>query len=101
MSKIVPSPFCGIEFQSDEEALRSQVLLTNQKDWIQYNLSLFAMERLAINFDPTNPSVFLQQEAELKGKIGILQYLLDCSTSAEETLKPKPADQSANKTQGN
>lgn len=100
MSKIVPSPFCGIQFQSDEELLRAQVLLTNQKDWIQYNLSIFAMERLALAFDPANPSVFLQQEAELKGKIGILQYLLDCSTAAEISLKPAPADSGNQNSQG-
>ena len=88
MAKIVPSPFCGVEFGGEEELLQAQVLLTNQRSWIQYNISLFAMERLALSYDPSNPSQFLQQEAELKGKISTLQYLLDCSDSAQESLKP-------------
>lgn len=101
MAKIIPSPFCAVEFQSDEELLRSQVLLTNQINWIQYNISISAMERLALDYDPTNSQKFLQAEAELKGKIGILQYLLDCSKAAEEALRPKSAEESAKQAQGN
>lgn len=90
MAKIIPSPFCGVEFGSDEELWQAQVLLSNQRNWIQYLISFAAMERLALSYDPSNPSQFLQQEAELKGKIGILQHLLDCSDSATESLKPAP-----------
>ena len=87
MAKSIPSPFCGVEFSSPAELFQSQVILTNQRDWIQYNISLLAMERLSLPYDPQNPVQFAQQEAELKGKIGILQYLLDSSDSAQDSLK--------------
>jgi len=90
MAKIVPSPFCGIEFSGQEELWQSQILLHSQRQWIQYLISLSAMERLALTYDPSQPLVFAQQEAELKGKIGILQHLLDCSDSATESLKTPP-----------
>lgn len=49
---------------------------------LQNEIAIAAHEKLALTFDPQNPIRFAQQEAELAGKIGILQYLLAQSAAA-------------------
>jgi hypothetical protein len=84
MAKIIPSRFCAVEFPTDLEAKQSSILTGPQKMWLQYNLSNIANEKLAMEFTPNDLNTFMQREAELKGQIGILQYLLDCSQTAED-----------------
>lgn len=43
---------------------------------LQNELALCAQEKLSLKFDTTDTLSFVQQEAELQGKIGILQYLI-------------------------
>lgn len=50
---------------------------TAQSAVIQNLISDIAEEKLTLKFDPLNPSVFIQREAELAGQLAILKYLLD------------------------
>lgn len=70
---------------SEEEQLASYQLTTLTKMMLQNELSLAAQEKLALKFDPLNPINFAQREAELAGKIGILQYILAQSESTQFT----------------
>jgi hypothetical protein len=63
----------GCRFSSDQRAV------------IQNLIADCAEEKIALTFDVNNPQVFVQAEAELQGKIGILKYLL----SLESQLPPE------------
>lgn len=67
---------------SPEEILQGSILQDLQRKVIQNEIAIAAQEKLALKFDPTNPLSFAQQEAELTGKIGILQFLLSQSEVA-------------------
>ena len=66
----------------------SRYILTKDEERVAYtftNLNLMAIqneiaiaseEKLALKYNPQNPMEFVQQEAELQGKIGILKFLL-------------------------
>ena len=54
---------------------------TEQRALLQNLLAEAAEEKIALTFDPLNPQGFVQQEAELQGKIGILRYILSLSPS--------------------
>lgn len=43
---------------------------------IQNHIAEAAHLKLALTYDPTNPTLFAQQEAEYQGQIEILEYLL-------------------------
>lgn len=53
---------------------------------LQNEIAIAAQEKLALKFDPLNPILFAQQEAELAGKIAILQYLIDRSISTTSQI---------------
>jgi len=52
---------------------------------LQNEIAIASQEKISLKFDPLNPIAFAQQEAELAGKIGILQYLIDRSHAAQST----------------
>jgi hypothetical protein len=86
MAKLIPSPFCRIEFKDDEEQARAALLSSPTKDWIQYLMSIAAQKRLNLSYDLANPMEFMQVEAALKGEITTYQYLLEASTASAELL---------------
>lgn len=63
------------------------ILTDYQKYVIQNDIAEAAERRLALTYDPTKPLEFVQQEAELKGQIQILKYLLDRSAAIEQKSK--------------
>lgn len=87
----MPTPthtiFQRFSFESPEEELASQVLSFNQKCVIHNLIEEAAAAKLALKLDPTNVFPFMQAEAELQGKIGILAYLIETSAYAEQQLK--------------
>lgn len=89
MAKIVPSIFCDVKFYNTEEMEQASILSENQKLWVQYNISKYATEKLALRFDPQNPQNFVQREAELQGSINVLLYLIDSSDAVERAAKEK------------
>lgn len=70
-----------------QEELNGRILNQLQKQVIQNELARIAELKLGIKFDPQNPVAFAQQEAEFTGQMGILQWLLANSESAEEELR--------------
>lgn len=89
MARIIPSIFCDVQFYNTEEMEQASILSEPQKLWIQYNISKYATEKLALRFDPTNPQNFVQREAELQGSINVLLYLIDSSDAVERAAKEK------------
>lgn len=77
--------FVSWELTPKETLAGSQLTLTTRQ-LLQTMICMFAEQRLALTPDPTNLYLFYQQEAELKGKISILQELLDNSESADHQL---------------
>jgi hypothetical protein len=73
--------------QTEQEQLVGTTLNTEQKQFIQTQLAKIAEQRLALTPDPLNYSVFIQQEAHLKGQMDFAKYLLDCSESSEAAVK--------------
>lgn len=71
---------------SEQETLQGCVLTTLNTHVIQNQIALYAQERLNLELDMTNPTRFVQQEADLKGKIAALRYLLDLSESAVKRI---------------
>ena len=77
-----PSKFTVWEL-TEEEQLVGSIFTETQKFVLQNLQAQAAEEKLTLTFDPVNPSIFIQREAELQGQIGILDLLLARSTSAE------------------
>lgn len=71
---------------SENETLQGCVLTTLNAHVIQNQIASYAQERLNLELDMTNPTRFVQQEADLKGKIAALRYLLDLSESAQKQI---------------
>ena len=73
---------------SPQELLQAQLLTTLQKQHIQNIIAQAAHEKTMLTFDPSNIPAYTQQEAELQGRIRVLQSLLDLSREAETILDP-------------
>lgn len=66
-----------VEWEFSEEELKTLPGFSfEQKQFLQNELATAVSEKVALTFDPEHPQQFLQQEAELQGKIGLLKYLL-------------------------
>lgn len=65
------------------QILAGSTFTLDQKAVIQNLIGGIAEEKIALTFDPTNPQVFIQREAELMGQLGILKYLLSLASSLE------------------
>ena len=57
-----------------------------QRQFLQNELALAAGEKSRLKFDPEHPMLFTQQEAELQGKMGMLEYLLSIKPPAVITI---------------
>lgn len=71
---------------TDNETVQGCILTTLNTQVIQNQIAAYAQERLNLELDMTNPQRFVQQEADLKGKISALRYLLDLSESAQKRI---------------
>ena len=86
MAQLNPNPPFTSWSLTSQEILQGSILGTLQKQCIQNQISSYAMERLALDIDPSNVLGAVQAEAAIKGRISALQYLLDLSVTAEEQL---------------
>lgn len=80
MAQLIQSTFTRYKL-TEEEQLSGQQLTSGNIHVMQNFMCDAAEERLSIKFDPTNPLVFAQREAELQGQIGILKMLIELATS--------------------
>jgi hypothetical protein len=76
------NPFQSWEF-TPQELTAGTILTTIQKQCIQNQISSLALQRINLMYDPSTPLVFVQRDAELKGQINALQYLIELSVAAE------------------
>ena len=90
MAILAVNPFSSYELTVEEEVQGSLLTIT-QKQMLQNDLAIYATQRLALEFDPLNPSIFVQREAGLKGQMEVIQYLLDRSNAVEEAIKASSA----------
>lgn len=81
MAHLVVNQFSQWKLSDEELPFAYQLTDLNVKA-IQNEIAIAAQEKIALTFDPTNPLLFAQQEAELAGKIGILTYLLSQSEAS-------------------
>lgn len=73
---------------SETEFFQGSILTALQRQVIQNQISTLAHQRINIKFDPYKPLEFAQEEAELKGQIHALEYLLTLSAEAETRFDP-------------
>jgi hypothetical protein len=85
MAEIIPNQFTSYSLTQDEE-LQGSIFSLLQTYVLQNELSICAMEKNALEFNPSDPIAFAQQEAALKGKIELLTYLLDKSVASNNIL---------------
>ena len=78
MAHITINSFTSWQF-SDEEQSLAYHLNDLQIKALQNEIAILAERKIALKFDPTNPIEFAQQEAEIAGAIGTLQYLISRS----------------------
>jgi len=75
MSQLLSNRFTQFSHSSLEQ-LEGVNFTQLQREVIQNLISEAALEKVALLFNSNNPLQFAQQEAELQGKIEILEYLL-------------------------
>lgn len=85
MATLIPSAFSKYSL-SPEETKSGQTLNIYNVQVIQNLISEAAEEKISLEFNPLNPSIFIQREAELQGQIRILQYLLACSAEMSQEV---------------
>lgn len=92
MPKRKPTGFDSYSFTEDE--LKAATRLTPlQKQLYQTLAADSAVEKALLKFDPTQPLVFTQREAELQGQIGILLHLVALSEEREIAEIKRPNQQ--------
>lgn len=88
MPQLKLNTFSEYDFSNEEldEALLLPPLL---RMYLQSRMAMIAQEKLSAKFDPLNPVRFAQVEAELAGKISILDELLEGSSVILEKKKTR------------
>jgi hypothetical protein len=77
---------------SDQEVLQGSIFTSAQKAVLQNHLATEAEKKLQLTFNPNNPQEFLQEEAYLRGKIEVLQYLIEASDASQEVISANPTN---------
>jgi len=86
MSHLEENTFSSYQL-TDEEVMQGSLLTLTQKQVIQNDISLYAEQKLALEFDTNTPQLFIQQESKLSGQIQALRYRLDCSEASEAAIE--------------
>ena len=79
----ISSSFIKYELSLDEMKVGAS-LSKETRAVIQNLIADAAEEKVSLTFDPTQPHIFQQREAELTGQIGILKHLLELQSSFTE-----------------
>ena len=85
MAALIPNVFSSYEL-TEKEALQGSVFTVLQIQYMQNQLSGIAEEKINLEFDPANPTAFVQMEASLKGQMDILTFLISSSAVSEDIL---------------
>lgn len=81
--KTINTAFTRVEFETEDERIQASIFNVYQLAAIQNDIAIAAEEKIRMKFDPLNPQAFVQEEAELTGRILALQWLV---TQHEESL---------------
>ena len=84
MAHLIEGDFSTWELTEQEETEGMKFTIV-QTQVLQNELSIFASEMLGLEYDANDPTRFIQQQADLSGKIKWLQYVLERSTSLQES----------------
>jgi len=85
MARLIDNEFTSYAL-SDEEQIQGSLLTITQRQVMQNHLAATAAEKIALEFDANNPTLFIQQEADMKGRISILNFILASSAAAEQEI---------------
>ena len=85
MSKIVATSFTSYALTEDE-FLRASMLSSSQQQVIQNELANAAEQILNLEYDPSAPLKFVQDDSFLKGQLSVLRMLLIRSEEAEKAI---------------
>lgn len=72
---------------TNEEELAAVQFSDMQRMYLQNIIAEAAEEKVLLTFDPANPHIFLQREAELQGTILTLTSLLNKASEIMEAMK--------------
>jgi len=85
MSYTLPTSFTKTHLSQEE--LQSAITFSpSNLAFIQNLIAQTAEEILGLKYDPSSPLYFVQRDAELKGQLGILNYLVFCATNPSSFL---------------
>lgn len=94
MPRRKPTGFDSYTFTEDEMKAATR-LMPLQKALYQTLAADAAIEKAMLKFDPLNPLIFAQREAELQGQIGILLHLVALSEEKEVAEVRRPNQQTS------
>ena len=83
MAELVVNNFAAWRL-SEEEEREGSIFTITQAQVLQNELSIAAEELLALKYTPEEPLKYTQQEAEKRGKLEFIQYLLDRSIALQQ-----------------
>ena len=87
MSKLIPNSFTSY-YLTPQEQLQGSIFNTIQLQVLHNHLADYAEQKMALKYDPEHPLLFLQDEADLAGKIEIINYLIEASQASLDALNP-------------
>ncbi len=85
MSTIRPNEFTEYELTEQEE-LASRIFTVTQVQGLMNLRAAYARDKITLKFNPSNFNEYIQQEAELQGKILLLTVLIENSKEATEVV---------------
>lgn len=83
MSTLRHNEFTSYNLTDDQQRIGS-ILTDLQEEVLRNYLAQYAGDKLRLKLDTNNIDKFVQEEAELIGKIVFIQFLLENSTSSKE-----------------
>lgn len=92
MGQLIPNSFSSYDL-TEQETVAGSVLTELQRQVIQNQIHLLAMQKLNSEFDPSDPHKFTKEIANLDGQIFSLQWLLRTSEDIEKQLAQFRANQ--------
>ena len=88
MSHLIPNQFSSYSM-TDEEIKQGSILTITQKEVMQTLLASIAEEKLSLTHTLSEPLMFALQDAEKKGAIDILTYILAVSEDLQTPEAPE------------
>ena len=87
MAKLIPNSFTSYEL-TVEEQLQGSIFNTVQLQVLHNHLADIAAEKLALDYTPEHPLLYAQAEAALNGNIQFINYLIEASQAALDSINP-------------